>query len=272
MKKTSICIFILLSFVYSCKNDNTVKKDTIKTKETKEENTKNESKELLQNPKEVILKLSENIDSIIPKTSVYDFVIGKVDLTLRNDNSYESELASAYKYWYNTGTYSISDNKITLQPTVCMNTKDGENIECSMTLGKSECYVVQKDDSIYYKKYIQCKSFENNDLLENGYTTLDFPVSDSVVKEGTEKLFDNKKIIIVNKKGIINKDTFVFTSIVSEINSEEGNQVYINEEIEVVAHTKDKYKLNGIENYWYLVSKNMFREFWIFGDSITITK
>lgn len=277
MKKISVLILMLMGFAYSCQSNENVKKDVEKKEEVKQQNEitvekKEEKKEeVKEEPKEITLKLSENLNFIIQKTFVYDFVLGNVDLTLRNDNSYESELGSAMKYWYNEGTYSVENDKIILQPTICMDYREGEKVDCSMTLGKSECYVVQKNDSIYYEKYIQCKSFENNDLLGNGNTAIDFPVSDFIIKEGTEKLYDGKKIIIDNKKGIINKDSFIYTSInLNNNNSEEGNPVFKDEEVEVVAHTKDKYKFNGSENYWYLISKNMFREIWIFGDSLTI--
>jgi hypothetical protein len=229
---------------------------------------------------------SQDINTIVDKKFTYGFMIGGVSLKINSDSTYEAECGSEGISWYNTGRYIIRNNSIILEPLISKPYKDSKDtVSVKDTLGKAELTIIDKMDSLYSTKYLQCKSFSNNNLIGTNSSVLLFIIDGFKVKEDDERIFNGIKVIIVDKNGLTNNNAKIrkrpsvksdsieySTSIYLDPNNKTYDYVPKGTKMTVIARTATKQQVDKWNNYWYLISVGFNSEVWMFGEFIDIIK
>jgi hypothetical protein len=232
-----------------------------------------------------IFSYSADINMLIGSKLTYSFMIGHCEISLNNDSTYKANYESEGLYWHNEGNYSIKGDKILLSPNDCSPNENSKDIvPCKLTLGRAEFRIIDDHNSLYYSKFAECTSLDNNDVLGLNSSKILFPLMQYKVKSGEERVFNGVNVIVltgatgittsnvkIRKSPSINSEALKYTDkIYLDPASKTYDFVPANTKIYIIARTKNKYSVDKWNNYWYLISVGMNEEVWMYGEFIKI--
>jgi hypothetical protein len=215
----------------------------------------------------------------------YSYLLGECTIAFRAGGAYEIEYGSEGMSWRDEGTYTITGNSITLAPSACYLHKNGEAIDCGKSMGPASCSIRDDADSIYYGKYLVCRSQNNEHLLSESEknSEIRFPVEKFKVPEGETKKFHGIPVVTMGMKdGIVLKNAKIrekpsvdakpLTYSAALFTDESEMRPYVPEKtsVKVLARTNDRAKVESWENYWYLINAGVNTEVWMFGEFVEI--
>jgi hypothetical protein len=233
----------------------------------------------------VTIAYSADVTSLIGNKYRESLKIGAYEIELNKDYTYESQYGSEGLYWYNKGKYNIKNNTVYLEPNVCKEHKDDkDSIPCDRTLGKAECTIINDGKSLYYIKFLKCISSVNKNVLGFNSSDVSFPMPEFKVKSGEERVYKDVKVIVltdsngtttsnvkIRKSPNINSESIKYTDkIYFDPTSKTYDFVPKDTQVNIIARTKDKVRVDKWNNYWYLINVGITDEVWMYGEFIKI--
>ncbi|MFB5651098.1 hypothetical protein ACE5IS_10665 [Leptospira wolffii] len=207
-----------------------------------------------------------------------------ISLQFYKDNSFSFEYGSEGKYWYNSGSYTLSDSNLILNSNLC---KERENsdivISCAETFGFGKCKIIDSEQDIFYEKFLLCSSNSNIDAfgLGNQHNEFAFGLPDYATKPGKSARFNNIEVVVLKKKGITTSNVKIrelpnvkSQSIIYYVESYDGpsEKTFVPNRTPLVALAKTNSldKIQDWSNYWYLVDLGNDNLGWMFGEFIKL--
>ena len=205
-----------------------------------------------------------------------------LELQFNNDFSYTAWYSSEGIDWYNSGVYKIENEKLNLTPKECKGSKEGLEIDCSLTLGKAVCTLEPESASYSHEYFLKCKSANNRKLLRDFPNqisdSLSLPLISSIYKEGVKINFQSilattmaKKTGEITENAKLREKPSLKGKILNYwVNSYDGPMLeYLPKgtQVSIWLKTIQKEKINNWENHWYFVESGDSAG-WVFGEFI----
>ncbi len=202
-----------------------------------------------------------------------------VNLVFQKNNLYYVEFDTEGWSWYNEGNYQIESNRILLYPNKCTDNKQGSIMNCNKSIGKAICKIQVSKESLYYLKYLSCRSLNNKNVIFEKSDTIDFAVINTKLKAGVKRKIDGVDVILmgeingtttanvyIREKPSINSESIKFRA--GYLSYEPISTVPPNTNVLIIAKTIIKDSVNNYNNYWYYVHVGTHRGVWIYGEFI----
>jgi len=235
-----------------------------------------------------------NIKSYTDKTYVNNTESFKNELLLKADNTYLLYFSiNGGDFQISSGSYSEKNGAILLNSTKCYSlehTKQptskemGEKVDCITEFGSSLKLELVKDErSLYYGEYLKlaadCSKLNHDHCLDGVY----FGVTGSEPASGAAKYIGNIEVVTLGKtKGTLTANT-KFKSLphnssknqdcsdFTQLTTRKYSSISTNQEVQVIARTKDKFKVSKVEDYWYLIAIGPNScEVWVHGQFLAL--
>jgi len=212
-------------------------------------------------------------------------MLGSCSMDLKKDHTYEAIYESAGICWYNTGKFDVKNNKLYFEPIIC---KDSRNVKdflpCDKTLGRAVCKIIEDLNSLYYTKFLECISLDNNNVLGFNSAKILFPIKSYRVKSGEERRFNGINVIVltglsgittgnvkIRKEPSINSESLKYQDkIIYDTTGKISDFVPKDTKVNIIARTKNKHQVDKWNNYWYLITVGMNSEVWMYGEFIKL--
>jgi hypothetical protein len=226
-------------------------------------------------------------DAFAGQTFTLAHALGKCELRVNYNSTYEATYASEGLYWHNEGKYRTTKTGIVLEPDICADTKGGVQVSCAQTLGRAECGYRDDNGSLYYTRFFACRSADNRKVLgvdSKEPDTILFPVEEFKVKPGAERTRDGVPVVTmglaqayttsdvkIREAPSVDAKAFqYFISMFPDPTAKAMDYVPKGTQVTVIARTRETVQVGAWNNYWYLVSVGQVSEVWMFGEFVKI--
>lgn len=220
---------------------------------------------------------------IMKKSLLQSSGIHHLELSVLSATTYRFSYSSDGVSWFNEGDFTFHKNQMSLRPTVCKASQEGDALPCQKTFGAGFCKIIANPMPIYFVYAVECTSKNNNYLLTNlkkiNKVTFDFEAL--ITPKGSQLKVNGISLITLGRlAGVTNTNAKIrkgpgikYEQLDYVVNAYDGPihpHMPMGTKIFVYARTVEKVKVENWENYWYLIDAGDTRKAWVYGEFLRL--
>jgi len=200
------------------------------------------------------------------------------DVRFHKDGTYVLNCVTQNGFWTDAGKFSVQNDRVILTAPTCEPSRAGETSrDCERTFGNVNCIHKHDPRTLYFADSLLC-SFPARKGLTLDFFSMVFPQTQ--IRPGQSSMYRGIPVVSMgNVRGKTRLPAMLRrTPSVRSTNvpfqpgkpAPSRSIVPANTELQIIARTERKERLNKTDSFWYLVSVGLNTELWMFGEAISL--